>query len=93
MHVTEPRQGDSGRPTATPWLRRIAALAAALACLPVLTFACAIIVNGFGRDVVGIVLDVGLAILAIDAVALVFAILVCTVRVRRPGRLRGRGGR
>lgn len=55
--------------------RALAVAAALLAVLPMLTFACAIVVNGFGRRAVAIVLDIGLATTAIAALVLAAASL------------------
>lgn len=63
------------RPRATAVRRMVRVTAALLAVLPMLTFACGIILNGLGREVVGIVFDIGLAALAVDALALVCALL------------------
>jgi hypothetical protein len=80
--LNPPQSGTGGatrRPNGTILRRVVRVTSVSLVLLPMLTFACGIIVNGLGRDAVGVACTIGLASLALDALALVFAILALAV--------------
>ena len=71
-------------------IRCVVSAAALLAVLPILTFACAFVVDGFGRRAVGIVLDIGRVALAIDALVFILAGAALALMALRSRSLRSR---